>query len=221
MYVTLLSVGAICGLAIVSAYLYTQPFIKKNKIDFRQQAVLAVLPGAIQSQAFQLTDDGQFKAVPPDREGADLVFAGYDQQQKLVGIALMGQRPGYQDLVELIYGYSFESQTILGFRVLASRETPGLGDRVETDKNFLANFAKLDVQVSPAGDRLVNPIEFVKPGNKKHDWQVDGISGATITSRTVTRIVGEGAETWVPRLWQRRADFEKKEVINSNNGGGS
>jgi Na+-translocating ferredoxin:NAD+ oxidoreductase subunit D len=221
MYVTLLSVGAICGLAIVSAYLFTQPFIKKNKINFRQRAVLAVLPGATQSQAFQWIDDGQFKAVPADREGADLVFAGYDQQQKLVGIALMGQRPGYQDLVELIFGYSFETQAILGFRVLASRETPGLGDRVETDKNFLSNFGKLDVQVSPEGDRLVNSIEFVKPGNKKHAWQIDGISGATISSRTVSRIVGDGAEYWVPRLWQRRADFEKKEGINSNIGNGS
>jgi electron transport complex protein RnfD len=221
MYATLLSVGAICGLAIVSAYLFTLPFIKKNKIDFRQQAVLAVLPGATQSQAFQPTDDGQFKAVPPDSEGGDLVFAGYDDQQKLLGIALMGQSPGYQDLVELIYGYSFESQTILGFRVLASRETPGLGDRVESDKNFLKNFDRLDVKVTPEGDHLIHSIEFVKPGNKKHDWQIDGISGATITSRTVTKIIGEGAEKWVPQLWQRRTDFAKKEDMDSNRGDGS
>lgn len=215
MYATMLGVGAVCGLAIVSAYLVTQPLIRQNKIDFRQQSVLAVLPGATQSQAFRRNDHGQFEAVPADSEGSDLVFAGYNDDDQLVGIALIGRSPGYQDWVELIYGYSFENQTIIGFRVLASRETPGLGDRVETDQDFLDNFKSLDVQVSPSGDRLVHPIEFVKPGEKKHSWQVDGITGATITARTVARIVGEGAEYWVPQLWQRRSDFEIKAGIDT------
>ncbi len=209
MYLTLISVGAVCGLAIVSVYLMTQPIIQQNQINYRQQAVLSVLPGATTSQAFQLSDRGKFVSIAADQEGADIVFAGYDDQGDLIGIALQGQRAGYQDLIHLIYGYSFESQTILGFRVLSSRETPGLGDRIEHDENFLRNFNGLDVRLTADGVGLIHPIEFVKPGEKEKDWQVDGISGATISATTVTRIIGEGAERWLPLLHRRVNDFKE------------
>lgn len=212
MMTVLVGLGTVCGLAMVSAYLLTKPFILRNQIALRQQAVFDVLPGATTSQAFQLATDGKFLAVPMESQGSDLVYAGYDAQQQLVGIALIGQSTGYQDVVQLAYGYSFESQTILGFRVLASRETPGLGDRVESDENFLKNFQQLDVQLTPDHRQLANPIEFVKPGQKTADWQIDGITGATITSKTVTKILSEGSAYWVPRLWQNRAEFSKRPI---------
>ena len=62
---------------------------------------------------------------------ANLVFAGYDDNDQLVGLAIEAQAMGYQDVIRLIYGYSFEAQAIIGIRVLESRETPGLGDRIE------------------------------------------------------------------------------------------
>lgn len=216
MVATLLTTGAVCGLAIVSAFLITKPIIQRNQIAQRQAAVFRVLPGATSSQAFRWSDDSGFQPVSPETVGSDIVYAGYNDHQHLVGIAMTGQATGYQDVVQLAYGYSLESQTILAFQVLASRETPGLGDRVETDKDFLRNFDRLDVQVSPDGSSLVNPIQFVKPGEKTTDWQIDGISGATITSRTVAKILSEGTRNWVPKLWQRRADFEQKIKQDSN-----
>ena len=46
---------------------------------------------------------------------------------------------GYQDVIRiLLYGYSPEHQAIVGMRVLESRETPGLGDKIEKDPAFLA-----------------------------------------------------------------------------------
>lgn len=203
----LVGLGVFCGLAIVSAYLGTQSVILRNQIDLRQEAVFHVLPGATGTRAFRLKDDGTFEAVPLESQGPDVVYAGYNQEQQLVGIAMIGQSPGYQDVVQLTFGYSFESQTILGFRVLASRETPGLGDRVESDEGFLRNFDRLDVRLAIDQQSLANPIEFVKQGQKTDDWQIDGISGATITSRTVTKILSEGTAYWVPKLWNRREDF--------------
>jgi len=207
MYLTLLAVGAGCGLAIASVYLLTLPLIQQNKIQFRQQAVLAVLPGAFTSQTFRWTEEGNFQPVEPDSEENQLVFAGYDAESQLVGVALLGSGRGYQDVIDIIYGYSFESQTIVGYQVLASRETPGLGDRIEREESFVKNFQGLDVRLSPAGDSLAHPIEFVKPGEKTNPWQVDGISGATISAKTVTQIISEGAEHWLPILRKRQNDF--------------
>lgn len=212
MILVLVGLGTVCGLAMVSAYLLTKPFILRNQIALRQQAVFDVLPGAASSQAFQLTADGTFVAVPLESQGSDLVYAGYDDLQQLVGIALIGESTGYQDVVQLAYGYSLDSQTILGFRVLASRETPGLGDRVESDENFLKNFQHLDVQLTPDHSQLANPIQFVKSGLKTADWQIDGITGATITSKTVTKILSEGSAYWVPRLWKQQAAFRNRSI---------
>lgn len=204
----LLTVGLACSVAIVSVYVVTQPLIQRNLTTAVQQAVLEVLPEATSSQAYRLTDTGEFQPVPMHSEGLEIVYAGYNEQQQLVGIAMIGQASGYQDIVQLVFGYSFDSQAILGFRVLASRETPGLGDRVEVDENFQRNFEHLDARLTAAGDRLQNQIEFVKPGHKTQPWQIDGISGATVTSQAVASIVSDGAAFWVPRVVARKSDFD-------------
>ncbi len=65
------------------------------------------------------------------------------------------------------------------------RETPGIGDKILTDKDFLANFNALDVQLNADLTALANEVKTVKHGTKTEPWQVDAISGATITSRAV------------------------------------
>ena len=47
-------------------------------------------------------------------------------------------------------------------QVLASKETPGLGDKIEKDAAFLANFEALDVAGAADGQTLQHPIEAVK-----------------------------------------------------------
>ena len=44
---------------------------------------------------------------------------------------------GYQDVIRVLYGYSFAEEAVVGIRVLESKETPGLGTRIETDPDFL------------------------------------------------------------------------------------
>lgn len=43
----------------------------------------------------------------------------------------------------LVYGYDPVRETITGFAVVKMAETPGLGDKILTDKGFLANFPNL------------------------------------------------------------------------------
>lgn len=207
MYRAVVGVGLLCGLAIVMAHESTLSRIARMQLEMREQAIKDVLPGARSSQAFRLTEDNRFEPVASNLEESNLVFAGYDENLQLVGLALEARGMGYQDVVRLLYGYSLERQAILGFRVLESRETPGLGDRIETDPGFLANFGKLDVSLQSDGAELAHPIEFVKPGKKTADWQIDGISGATITSKATADMLGESAARWAPLLQARRSDF--------------
>ena len=149
----------------------------------------------------------QFQPASPGEDQGDRVFAGFDQAGKLVGLAIEARAMGYQDFIQLLYGYSIDTQAIIGIRVLESRETPGLGDRIESDANFLRNFEHLDVSVDSAGTQLAHPIEFVKPGAKSADWQIDGITGATISSRATAGMIRDSAAHWIPLVYPRRSDF--------------
>jgi electron transport complex protein RnfG len=202
----------LCSLAIVTTYQWTRPIIANNRIAQRRRAILDVVPQADSIQAFTFDEEEQsFRPVPENSDEGGLVFAGFDDSGDLVGLALAAKGMGYQDSIELLYGYDPASESVVGIRVLESRETPGLGDRIETDEVFLENFKQLDARVAEDGKSLVHEIAFVKPGEKTKAWQIDGITGATISSRAVAEMLRESTNTWLPRL-QSSVDDLRLEV---------
>ena len=118
----------------------------------------------------------------------------------LVGAVITAQGMGYQDNIRVLYAYSFTLEAIVGFKVLDSKETPGLGDKIETEPHFIANFEALDTSLASNGAVLKNPIVTVKEGKKTEPWQIDGITGATITSDAIGVILNNSANAWVPIL---------------------
>jgi len=93
---------------------------------------------------------------------------------------------------------------------LESKETPGLGDKIEKDETFLANFEQLDVSFNEAGDALKNPVTPVKSGEKTNPWEVDAITGATISSRAIGDILKESTARWVPLIYNNQDDFTEQ-----------
>jgi electron transport complex protein RnfG len=83
-------------------------------------------------------------------------------------------------------------------KVLESKETPGLGDKIGKDPAFLANFDALDVTLGDDRQALRHAIEVVKAGAKQQPWQIDAITGATISSKAVGRMLGESGRAWLP-----------------------
>ncbi len=214
MYRAMVGVGLLCGLLIVGVYELTGPVIARNKAEALERAILQVLPAARSSRSFGLVEGERFAALEEGAESGQVVHAGYDAEGRLVGLALEGRGMGYQDVIAVLFGYSHEDEAVIGIRVLESRETPGLGDRIETDPDFLANFESLDVRLGPDGSALANPIEAVKEGEKQHPWQVDGITGATISSVAIAKILQASASTWIPRVRARLDDFRPAGTVD-------
>ena len=206
MYRAMVGVALCCGALIVTVFEMTRPAVDRQRAAALQGAILGVLPAASTSVTFRLEGDHRFVALEGSRAAKSLVHVGYDADGHLVGVAVEAQGMGYQDTVRFLYGYSFPDEAVVGFRVLESRETPGLGDRIETDPRFLDNFVRLDVALTGDGSAIANPIELVRRG-VPHSWQVDGITGATITSGAVARILRESTAFWVPRLRRGLADL--------------
>ena len=209
MYRSMVTLGVICGALIVCAFQWTGPAIERNKEAALQRAVFQVVPGAKTTKTFRLAAEGAFEPLSGEANGQVLAYAAYDDTGKLLGVAVEGQGMGYQDVIRVLWGYSAEKQAIIGFAVLESKETPGLGDKIIFDPAFLANFEALDVTLAPDGTSLVNRITAVKHGLKQHPWQVDGITGATVSSKAVAAILDAGASEWVPRLRPHFDDFQE------------
>ncbi len=198
MILTMGTVGLLAGLLIVFTYQITLPIIEKNRAEALQKAIFEVLPGTVTRVIFRVDNSG--KLVPYNGKDPQVfrVYAGYDGEGNLVGVALEASGQGFQDVIHLIYGYSPQKQAIIGMKVLESKETPGLGDRIDKDPDFKANFKNLEVRVAPDGSSILHPIELVKKGKKTANWQIEAITGATISSRAVTRILKKSTARVIP-----------------------
>ena len=206
MYRAIVGIGAFCALVIVGVFQGTAARIADNQERFLAGAIAEVLPVTASTVAVDLLD-GRLSAT--DEPPALPVFLAFDADDELAGAVLTGQGMGYQDNIRVLYAYSFDAQAITGFKVLDSKETPGLGDRVEIEPHFIANFEALDAQLNAAGNALANPIVTVKQGEKTDPWQIDGITGATITSEAIGNILNDSADTWLPVLERDAANIDK------------
>ncbi len=205
MYRSIVGIGAFCALLIVTVFSATATRISENQARFLALAVSEVLPAAQTTVPITATEDGRI--MEADEVSTLPAFLGYDANAELVGAVVTAEGMGYQDNIRVLYAYSFEQDAIVGFMVLDSKETPGLGDKVETEPHFVANFESLDASVAPDGDVLLNPIVTVKQGEKTEPWQIDGITGATITSEAIGTILNGSANAWVPVLERNWADL--------------
>lgn len=210
----MVGIGVLCALLIVLTYEGTLPRIERLKAEALEQAIFKVIPGITQTQAYQLNANQQFAPLKEGDKAESFVYAGFDEAGKLLGIAVEARGQGYADIISILYGYDPEKQEVVGFYVLESKETPGLGDKIEKDTHFLANFQALDVALAPDQTTLQNTVVSVKSGTKKNRWEVDGISGATISSKAIGNALGISTAFWVPLIYKNKDVFvmEKNET---------
>lgn len=212
MYRAMVGIGLLCGLLIVTVYQFTLPIIKKNEAEALQRAIFQVLPKATDSATFLLSKEAnQFELQEDGTSSGRKIYVGYDEEGGIAGFAIEAEGMGYADVIKILYGYSIEKEAIIGIRVLASKETPGLGDRIEKDEVFLQNFIELDASLNANTNELAHPITFVKSGEKTNPWEVDGITGATISSEAIADMLDKSASFWTPLLQERIKDFERGE----------
>lgn len=199
----LAAIAMISGLLVAVTYEVTAPVIKLNQQRALEQAIFKVLPAATVHANFRL-EGATLSALTSEQFAEANVFAGYNADQVLVGIAMEGAARGYQDVVKILYAYDPAQNGITGFTVLQSSETPGIGDKVETDAAFQENFNPLDASLNAGGDALAHEIITVKNGRKVNPWEIDGISGATITSTAIGHALNDSAQAMLPPLLANR-----------------
>jgi electron transport complex protein RnfG len=192
LFATLGVAGAAAGLLIVTAYGLTQPTIQRNKAARLQAAVEEVLRAPARFDTLYVVGGALVRTRPASalQQREELVFVGYDAEGRVVGYAIDASGAGFADVVHLIFGYDPATRTLIGFKVLENKETPGLGDKIEKDTAFVAHIA-----------HAAAPLRGVKAGKAADDpHDVDMITGATISSRAVIRIINGALERLGPMI---------------------
>ncbi|MCR4438912.1 MAG: RnfABCDGE type electron transport complex subunit G [bacterium] len=182
---TLLLVTVVAAGALSAVNSVTKPRIERQQQLKTLEALGVALPGA-PADAIE----------PVRRDGRILYYVGYEApgSKRGVGYGVTARGKGYAGDVETLVGVD-TSFTIVGIRVLAQRETPGLGTKIvetrpgETVPYFQAQFV----------GRTAAQCKVDKDGGP-----IVSITGATISSRAVANAVAAAIDSL--RLWLSSAE---------------
>ncbi|OIO38101.1 MAG: hypothetical protein AUJ75_03240 [Candidatus Omnitrophica bacterium CG1_02_49_10] len=164
----LAAIGLICGLSLSSVYRYAAPLIAENKKRALEESIYKVLQ-----------DIARYEVI--EKEGL-VIYAGIEADGDIAGYAFMAKGAGYQGEISVIFGIGAELDKLKGIEVLESLETPGLGGKI-TDAGFKDQFKGLST---------LPEIGYVKSHSPENDNEVQAISGATISTRSIVAILNDG-----------------------------
>jgi electron transport complex protein RnfG len=164
-------VAVVSGVSLVFVYNYAIPKIKVNVSRETDQAIKNIFP-----------DVAKTESVAGIRR--DGVFRVKDASGKLLGYAFIAEGNGYQATIKMLAGIDEKLSTLQGMEVLESQETPGLGAEIASE-DFRGQFKGLSV---------THPIEYVKNQKPSEPYEIEAITGATISSRAVVTILNKKVE---------------------------
>ena len=183
MITVLVVLGLLAGLALAAVYKYAEPRILSNQEKRMREAIGRVFLGQMDL----------FKEVGTE---AGKIFKVLGKRNDIIGYAFTAEGNGYQGKIALMVGLKSDLKTISGIEVIESSETPGLGSRIEEEGftgQFMGLLAVPEITYTKGGDSskdekievMTGAMMSVKPG------EIEAITGATISSRTVVNILNE------------------------------
>jgi len=186
------------GLLIAIASAGWSPRIEQNKIDKLNRLTAALLPEARHFIDLDTLDiEIEIESAKGKRKKVK-VYKAVSDADECVGWSFNAAGQGFQDKIELVIAVDKDFQKLAGFDVLASNETPGLGDKIKLP-NWRNQFAGAPVE----------ELKLVKTGDvKKIDSEIVAISGATVSSEAVVEIINNS-------ITQIKEQMQEKGLIDN------
>ncbi len=169
--------SAVATALLVTGNLSTRDAIRERLKEDMQASLGQVIPAGYY--------DNNLLASPRQVTGPQgntlTVYRGTrDEQTSALAWEIVGR--GYAGDIRLMLGLDTDGK-VLGVRVLSHAETPGLGDKIEAQKdNWILGFNGLSLGNPPPSKWKV----------KKDGGQFDAFSGATVTPRAVVEAIADG-----------------------------
>jgi len=160
----------------------TQERIAANVAEAQARALYEIVPRSVDPQLHQhhFTLDAPELDLDQPQQAWQAIVDGQVQTLILPVVA----PDGYSGDIQLLVGIHRDA-SVAGVRVLAHKETPGLGDKIEPSKSdWLNGFIGKTTVGTGDKDWAV----------KKDGGQFDQFTGATITPRAVVQAVGRAIQ---------------------------
>jgi len=189
-------VGLIDGASLSLVSGWAQPLIEANETRVKLAGVMEVVPGGASSKPL-----AEVAAAPGPAAGDLEAFQVLDAQGQVLGWAVIGEGTGFSDKIRLMVGVAPDFSRTLGIKILKDSETPGLGTKIREGSYPDRFFGR----GGPPPSLKDGALTVVKspPGAAN---EVQAITGATISSQAVVKIVNEGVSRLRARMGGPAAD---------------
>jgi electron transport complex protein RnfG len=179
--VTLAAIAATCTALVALTYQATERRIAANEKAWLERSLQPALSGIFYDSG--VTESRIVLPPPHDLPGSDaaMIYRVYAQGKPVAALFVVSARDGYSGPIRLLVGIA-TSSVLTGIHVLEHRETPGLGDRVESDKSdwALHFIGRSLLDPEPEGWRI-----------KVDGGEFDQLTGASVTPRAIVKAVKE------------------------------
>jgi electron transport complex protein RnfG len=168
-----LCLSLVFGAGLAGVQVLLKDRIEQNKTAETLAQAPRLVPGAKRAEAFDLDGKTLYRALDGRETAGWVIPAG-------------GQ--GFADRIEILLGLDRELESITGLYVLEQKETPGLGNKI-VEESFRSRFR---------GQSAESSLSVTK--KEAGEGEIAAVTGATISSESVVRIVNRVLDTTRNRL---------------------
>lgn len=168
--IRLFLITAVAGVLLAVVNSSTAPVIKKQQEETFQKALLVVYPGADEFTDVDQAKLAEIQAAHPNINGVYNAVVGGETKGYVFDV---NGRGGYSGDIKFVIGVEGGTNTILGYSVLQSGETPGLGSQIAEEP-----------WISSVVGNTMNE-EMVYSDNPTADNDVQAIAGTTTSVKAV------------------------------------
>lgn len=186
--VVLFAVSTASALMLAAVNAASKDVIIQNRERAFKEALISVLEIRDDSKTIESLYEAKIKERKVKTGKIYLSMEG----ESAKGAAFKLTGPGFWGPISVMVGVTLPDYKISGFEILEQGETPGLGARIEEAefrKQFLAK--KLD-------EVIIIKVKGEKPGSN----DVSAITGATITSKSLEKIINEASRPFIESLME-------------------
>jgi electron transport complex protein RnfG len=179
--ITLAVIAAICTALVALTYRLTADRIVANEQAWLERSLQPALSGLFYDSG--VTESKIIIPPPHDLPGSEaaIIYRVYAEGAPVAALFVVSARDGYAGPIRILVGIDTMG-VVTGVHVLEHRETPGLGDRIESSKSdWVKQFN---------GHSLLDP-EPTGWAIKGDGGRYDQLTGASVTPRAIIKAIKE------------------------------
>lgn len=179
--VTLAAIAAICTTLVAATYRLTTDRIAANEQAWIERSLVPALGGI--SYDGSITSSRLVFEPPHELPGNDaaIIYRAYKSGAPVAALFAVTARGGYAGPIRILVGVD-AAGAVTGVRILEHRETPGLGDGIESSRSdWVRQFDGRSL-----GDPPVAGWQLTVDGG-----EFDQLTGASVTPRAVIKAIRE------------------------------